>query len=868
MNEIPVFNRRILVVDDNPAIHDDFRKILMAEDASVSTIDQEAEELLGGAKPKSPGLAFALDSAFQGQEALAKVERALAAKEPHAMAFVDMRMPPGWDGLETIRRLWQVYPELEVVICTAYSDHSWQQIQQTLGTADRLLILKKPFDKVEVQQLALALTEKWNLRRMARLQTEGLQELVRLRTRDLCEEQRNLHLIQVLAEAANEAPAPADAIQIALDRICDHTGWPIGHAYLGDSSNAEELASTRLWHQDDSIQIADFRRLSEETRFARGVELPGQVLSCGKAVWIEDVTAEPNFARASLARAIGLKTAMAFPLLVGSTVVGVLEFFTRQVQSPDGRLLEVMNHVGAQLGRVVERQRARQALEHSEAYFRSLTDHALDLITLLDAGGVVRYQSPSIQTALGCGAEEFLGKRAVDFIHPDDVAAFVRALSHAHPRQGQAPVFSFRVLHKDGSWRVLEGRANDLLADPIVRGIVLNSRDVTERKRLEEQFLQSQKVQAVGQLAGGVAHDFNNILTAIMGYTDLLLKKLPAKEGPHLNAEEIKKAATRAASLTRQLLAFSRKQVLQLRVLDLNGVVSDMDKMLRRLLGEHINLVTVPHANLGRVKADPGQIEQVIMNLAVNARDAMSTQGKLIIETDNVTLDAHYCRRRADATPGEYVMLALSDNGGGMTAEVKARLFEPFFTTKELGKGTGLGLATCHGIIKQSGGHIAVYSELEQGTTFKIYLPRVYEALPASAPRDLPAQLHTGTETVLLVEDEPMLRELGLLALSGLGYKVLPADNGVQALRLLDQHRGQDIHLLVTDVVMPEMGGMELAERLRLVSPRTKVLFCSGYTEDAIVHDGGLHPDICFMQKPYTLASLANKVREVLELVA
>jgi CheY-like chemotaxis protein len=291
-----------------------------------------------------------------------------------------------------------------------------------------------------------------------------------------------------------------------------------------------------------------------------------------------------------------------------------------------------------------------------------------------------------------------------------------------------------------------------------------------------------------------------------------------------------------------------------------------MDKMLRRLLGEHINLVMSPHPDLGRVKADPCQVEQVIMNLALNGRDAMSAQGKLTVETSNVSLDAHYCQQRSDAAPGEYVLLAISDNGAGMTNEVKARLFEPFFTTKELGKGTGLGLATCHGIIKQSGGHITAYSEVGQGTTFKIYLPRVYEALDVTAQRAPTTDLHTGTETVLLVEDEPMLRELGLLVLSGLGYRVLPADNGVQALRLLDQHRGQAIDLLVTDLIMPEMGGKELAERLRQLSPHTKVLFCSGYTEDAIAHDGKLDADASFMQKPYTIDSLASKVREVLEL--
>ena len=589
-------------------------------------------------------------------------------------------------------------------------------------------------------------------------------------------------------------------------------------------------------------------------------------MDANQAAWIQNLSRDPNFPRGKFVKDLTLKTGVAFPLSVGNKVVGVLEFFSEEQLEPDEDLLEIMTHVGTQLGRAIERQRSHEALRGREEYFRRLIENALDLITILDADGTIRYQSPSTRQVLGYEAEDFLGKKASDFIHPDESAAFAQALNNARQQQGKTPIWTFRFRHKDGSWRVLEGSGNNLLDDPVVAGIVLNSRDVSERKRIEEQFLQSQKVQAIGQLAGGVAHDFNNILTAILGYADLLLKQLPPKEVLSLNAVEIKKAANRAAALTRQLLAFSRKQVLQPRVLDLNGVVSDMDKMLRRLLGEHIDLTTIPQGDLGRVKADPGQIEQVIMNLAVNARDAMPGRGKLTIETGNVVLGAEYCRHRTDVSPGEYVMLAISDNGCGMPPEIRARIFEPFFTTKEPGKGTGLGLATCHGIVKQSGGHIAVYSEPGRGTTFKIYLPRVYEALEVIGKYDQPTDLRKGTETVLLVEDEPMLRELGLLALSGLGYRVLPADNGIQALRLIEQHRGQDIHLLVTDVVMPEMGGKELAERLRVISPQTKVLFCSGYTEDAIVHDGLFDRGIAFMQKPYTVASLANKVREVLEL--
>ncbi len=386
--------------------------------------------------------------------------------------------------------------------------------------------------------------------------------------------------------------------------------------------------------------------------------------------------------------------------------------------------------------------------------------------------------------------------------------------------------------------------------------------DITETRRLQEQFHQSQKVQAIGQLTGGVAHDFNNILTAIIGYTDLALGATGGDPLSHV--AEIRKAALRAAALTRQLLAFSRRQVLQPRILNLENVIRDMDQMLRRLLGENIDYLTVIHSPLGNVRVDPSQIEQVLLNLVVNARDAMAG-GKLTIEISNVTLDETYASLRADVSPGEYVMLAITDTGTGMPPEVQSRLFEPFFTTKEIGKGTGLGLATSHGIVKQSGGHIAVYTELGIGTTFRVYLPRVDESVDPIRRSEEPATVHTGDATILLVEDEPMLRELGLTVLRELGYQVMVAANGREALQMVASQPDVVIDLLLTDVVMPEMGGMELVEKLRPISPKTRVIYCSGYTEDAIFHNGGLEEGVYFLQKPYTVATVAQKVHDVLK---
>ena len=383
-------------------------------------------------------------------------------------------------------------------------------------------------------------------------------------------------------------------------------------------------------------------------------------------------------------------------------------------------------------------------------------------------------------------------------------------------------------------------------------------------RQSEEQLRQAQKIEAVGRLASGVAHDFNNILTVITGHSELLLRQLDADDPRRKNAEQIEKAAYRAAALTRQLLTFSRKQVIEPRVLKLNAIILNIEKMLRRLIGEDIEFCTVLDSAAGHIKADPGQIEQVIMNLAVNARDAMPNGGKLTVTTANTTLDKKHLNNFPDLCAGDYVMLTIADTGTGMSEEVKAHLFEPFFTTKPPGKGTGLGLATCFGIVKQSTGHINVHSELGRGTTFKIYFPQVQSALESPRVRIMPTEATGGNETVLLVEDEPVVRELAVATLREKGYTVVEAVNGEEGLRMARQHDGK-IDLVLTDVVMPVMGGKEMADALRTSHPDTKVLFTSGYTEDALGHHGVLRPGILFLQKPYMTATLARKVREVLD---
>jgi two-component system, cell cycle sensor histidine kinase and response regulator CckA len=386
-----------------------------------------------------------------------------------------------------------------------------------------------------------------------------------------------------------------------------------------------------------------------------------------------------------------------------------------------------------------------------------------------------------------------------------------------------------------------------------------------ELSQTQDQLAQASKMEAVGHLAGGVAHDFNNLLMVIMGRADVVLRGLDSKHSMRPAIQEITRTAQRAADLTHQLLAFSRKQVLKPAVLDLNSVIANLTEMLRRLIGEDIDLVAVLDPVLGRAKADLGQIEQIVMNLAVNARDAMPHGGQLTLETANVELDAEYARMHVGVRPGSYVMLALSDTGVGMDSATQARIFEPFFTTKGPRKGTGLGLAMVYGIVKQSGGNIGVYSEPGQGTTFKIYLPKIdgpIDGGPASAPPPSPSY---GKETVLVVEDEEGVRTLVRDILEQNGYTVLEASHGAQALETSEGHPGP-IHLFLTDVVMPEMSGRELVQRLAILRPASKVLFMSGYTANAVVHRGALESETEFLQKPFTAATLTRKVRDILDM--
>jgi two-component system cell cycle sensor histidine kinase/response regulator CckA len=551
------------------------------------------------------------------------------------------------------------------------------------------------------------------------------------------------------------------------------------------------------------------------------------------------------------------------PLRTPAATIGVLvvQHYENEAAYTE-RELEFLVSVGGQIALAIERKRAEEKIRESEARLRVLVEQLPAV--LWTVGKDLRFTSAlgAGLARLGLKPNQIVGVSLLEYFETND-QTFLPIAAHRRATRGE-PV-TFHVEWKGGSYtchveplRTAEGE---------LQGAICMALDITDRKQLEEQLRQAQKMEAVGRLAGGIAHDFNNLLMVIQGYADLLTERLADGDPLRRNAEQIQTASQRATSLTRQLLAFSRKQMLAPKVLSVQSVVAEMEKILRRLIGEDIQLETSSAPDLGLIKADRSQIEQVILNLAVNARDAMPEGGRLTIETANVELDKAAAHPPAVLSPGKYVMLAVTDNGCGMDAETQAHIFEPFFTTKEKGKGTGLGLATVYGIVKQSGGYVWVYSEPGRGTSFKVYLPRIEDeqAVRGRDGRTDAKSLPRGSETVLLVEDEKGVRELAREYLELVGYTVIEAEDGHTALELAAMHVGP-IQLLMTDVVMPGISGRELAGRVKTIRPDIKILFMSGYADQAVVHHGILDTDAALLQKPFTMAALAAKLREILSI--
>ena len=704
------FNNRILIIDDNPSIHDDFRKVLGSETTeSRRELDDDEAALFGEKAGSAAGADFELVSAFQGQEGLEAVRLAARDGRPFAMAFVDIRMPPGWDGIETITAIWKEYPDLQVVICTAYSDYSWDDMASALGSSDSVLVLKKPFDSVEVLQMAHALTKKWQLARVAHRQVEELDRLVNQRTAEL------------------------------------------------------RIANERLKNEVAEREIADAALRQSEERFSTAFQ--------------------------------------------ASPVPMAIEHLQRRV--------------------FIDVNRS----------FLTLTGRSREELILSD------------EAAHAIWAE-------------DSTPAIIRRLLDENTPPHELPVV---VQNKAGERRdaLLYTESVELSGE---KHLLLIVQDVTEHKRMESQLRQAQKMEAVGRLAAGIAHDFNNILTVIIGNTSVQLANPQINETLSKALTQVVKAADRATELTRQLLAYSRSQIIQRRPVDLNAMVVQTTGMLRRIIGEDISIVSEPASELPMILADPGNVDQVIMNLMLNARDAMREGGRLTIVTAERSITAEQAAQIPDGRAGEFVRMSVRDTGCGMDSATLSRIFEPFFTTKEIGRGTGMGLATAYGIVKQHGGWIEVESQIGRGTTFQVYFPIAESTVPeAAAPacnRRTAAKANGGT--ILVVEDEEMLRLFVTEVLESFGYRVLSAESGAQALEIWEKEK-DNIDLLLTDIVMPEsISGRQLARLLLQDNSQLKVIYTSGYSPELIGTEFETETGHAFLPKPYHSERLADLVSSCL----
>lgn len=665
---------------------------------------------------------------------------------------------------------------------------------------------------------------------------------------------------QTLVRATDERQFMRDVCRL----VVESGGYPMAWIGLLDSRDGERVRPVASAGFEEDLGDGAPGGLSES---ARSRTVIGCALRSGQAAvaHVAPESADPSARRDALERGIG--SCIALPVSEGGTCIGALTIYAGERDAFDDDERVLLNEVALDLGHGIETLRARMArlkavreLEASRARSRAIYDHLPhatfvwrhgdERFTLVDFNEAARIVTDGgVSTILGRPAEELgsgvphLAEDLSRCVNGQDVVRREVDCVLPDANQSRRMALSYGFIPPDM--------------------VLMHAQDVTEQRQTEEQLVAAQRLEAVGRLAGGVAHDFNNLLSVILAYAGFALDQLHKSDPIRADIEEVHEAGQRAAAVTRQLLAFSRKQVLEPQVTNLNSIIEGIERMLRRLLGEDIDIHVHTASNLGNVMADPGQLEQVIMNLAVNARDAMPTGGKLTIETANIDLDEDYAEQHISVKPGPYVRLSVTDTGTGMSAQTRNRLFEPFFTTKEKGKGTGLGLSMVYGIVKQSGGNIWVYSERGQGTTFKIYLPRV-DAWAVNTKPVQPTIAATGHETILIVEDEDAVRRAAERILAAAGYRVLTAANGGEALLLCERHEGQ-IHLLLTDVVMPRMSGRELAERLKELSPALKVLFTSGYTDNAIVHHGVLDPGMRFIGKPFSVAELTRKVREVLD---
>jgi PAS domain S-box-containing protein len=800
--------RHILIVDDDPG----FRKTL-----------SDILKLKGY-------ISIAVE---RGQAALEQIQ----AQAP-AVALIDLKLAD-MSGLALIEEIKAVSAEIECIVLTGYASQASAIEAINLGAYG---YLQKPY---AVEQLLVMIR-----RAIEKRQTEeALQRVAEQR-------QRLLQMAQSVIST------------LALDEVIRQTQQTLQQVLAYDffgfywlDEETKVLRPSLIVSPERFVGAESFR----EFAIPSGQGLLGAVVDSGQEALINNAHLDPRSVYPP-GVAPTCEHVIILPIRTKTKTLGTL-IVGRITEKPfTEEEFELAQLFNSYVSLAVENARLFEQTTLSEKRYRTLFEESKDAIFIITPDGKIVDANPAaVELSSYSSREELLHVDVTPFLYT--TLGTLDQVEQTLLQQGFVKDFEFVIRRRDGSKLTVLGSVTAVRDEngelTAYQGIV---RDITERKELEEQLYQSQKMEAIGRLAGGVAHDFNNLLTVIKGYAGLLLSLQPDESNQQSkDIEQIMQAAEQAATLTRQLLAFSRQQPLQPKIINLNQVMIYLEKMLRRLIGEDIDLTTILADDLGQVKADPGQIEQVIMNLVVNARDAMPQGGKLTVETANVELDENYTRHYVDVTPGAYVMLAVSDTGQGMNEETQSHIFEPFFTTKAAGQGTGLGLATVHGIVKQSNGHILVYSEPEQGTVFKIYLPQVQNPLELAQP-DLPltASLE-GKETILLVEDNEMVRQLVRQVLDKNGYRVLVAHNGETAIQVCKMDK-TPIHLLVTDVIMPGgMNGYEVAKLLTSFYPAMKVLYMSGYADEAIVRHGILEEGTAFLQKPFTPKILAQKVREVLD---
>jgi PAS domain S-box-containing protein len=1093
-------NRRVLVIDDNRAIHDDFRKILCPE-CDTAALDATETLVFGPHTETVEYTQFEVDSAYQGEEGVLMVEKAIEAGRPYALAFVDVRMPPGFDGVETTHRIWNIDPDIQIVICTAFSDHSWDELFEKLGHLDKLLILKKPFDAVEASQMGHALMEKWWLLKQTRVKMDELECRWAIANKEILfqneeKEKRAVEMRQALAtlDATEDSVFISDPETLRLTYVNAGAIQQLGYTreeLLGMTSFSfkpefnearyRELLAPMLRgevrshrcimrhrHKDGhdlpvevNLQyvapagesprfIAIARDISERMREEENIRRMATVVrDSNDAITIQDfegrITAwnrgaemmygyceaealQMNIERLTIPAKVSEQQDFNRRLIAGETVPS---FETQRVTN-DGRVLDVWmtvtkltDEVGNPIGLasterdITEQKMVENVLIENERNLKSIFAAVPVGMLLLDEDKIIISSNEAVSKLVSREYDQIIqfccgnGLGCLHSIEDERGCGFSQSCADCQLRKGIDQVLQFNnsisdleikfpilidgeeqnlwvsvcvepvlinnckhaivtfqnisnrkkteealdesrnhlqsvtsnlpnvVLYQlvldskgfrqfsyinDAVYRINEVTVDEVMADSNVlysqvmpeylpglltaenEAVIKNSTfnyefqcllpsgkirwfelltsirkqpdgysisegvqiDITDRKqaevdkdKLEEQLQQAQKMESVGRLAGGVAHDFNNMLQVILGNTCLAIKKAPKGSSMLKNLMEINESANRSANLTRQLLAFARKQTIMPVVLDLNEVVTGILKMLKRLIGEDIDIEWIPGADIFPIKVDPSQIDQILANLCVNARDAIADIGKITIETGNRMFDIDYCNAHPDYIPGEYVFLSVSDNGCGMDHEILQHIFEPFFTTKDVGKGTGLGLSTVYGAIKQNNGFINVYSEMEIGTKFTFFLPRYAGKKLQTKTEDVETTMLCGQETVLVVEDESSILEMVIEMLQSSGYNTLAAGNPIEAIRLAEEY-SDEINLVITDVVMPNMDGNNLSKHLLKLYPNLRCLFMSGYTSDVIANYGIMNKGVNFIHKPFSMIELTTKVRNVL----